>query len=120
LILRPEGRIYFANAQNIADSINALITEYQPRVVTLDMSRVPDIEYSALQMLIEGEKRSQGRGATLWLAALNPSALKVVRLSGLANTLGSERLLFNARAAIERFRTMPPEAAEESAKSAAE
>jgi anti-anti-sigma factor len=103
LILRPEGRIYFANAQNIADKINALITQYQPQVVTLDMSRVPDIEYSALQMLIEGEKRSQDRGVTLWLAALNPSALKVVRLSGLSEILGAERLLFNARAAIERF-----------------
>ena len=106
LILRPEGRIYFANAQNIADKINALVTRYQPQVVTLDMSRVPDIEYSALQMLIEGEKRSQERGVTLWLAALNPSALKVVRLSGLAETLGPERLLFNARAAIERYTTL--------------
>ena len=106
LILRPEGRIYFANAQNIADKINALVSQYQPRVVTLDMSRVPDIEYSALQMLIEGEKRSQERGVTLWLAALNPSALKVVRLSGLAETLGPERLLFNARAAIERYTTL--------------
>ena len=31
LILRPEGRIYFANAQNIADKINALVTRYQPQ-----------------------------------------------------------------------------------------
>ncbi len=107
LILRPEGRIYFANAQNIADKINALVTRYQPRVVTLDLSRVPDIEYSALQMLIEGERRSQDRGVELWLAALNPSALKVVRLSGLADILGPERLLFNARAAIQRFQSLP-------------
>jgi high affinity sulfate transporter 1 len=109
LILRPEGRIYFANAQNIADKINTLVSQYQPRVVTLDMSRVPDIEYSALQMLIEGEKRSQDRGVTLWLAALNPSALKVVRLSGLSEVLGPERLLFNARAAIERFAALQDE-----------
>ena len=109
LILRPEGRIYFANAQNIADKINTLVSQYQPRVVTLDMSRVPDIEYSALQMLIEGEKRSQDRGVTLWLAALNPSALKVVRLSGLSEVLGPERLLFNARAAIERFTALHAE-----------
>ena len=65
------------------------------------MSRVPDIEYSALQMLIEGEKRTTERGTTLWLAALNPGVLKVVRQSGLAERLGRERLLFNARAAID-------------------
>jgi len=106
LIVRPEGRIYFANAQNIAEKINALVDQYKPRVVTLDMSRVPDIEYSALQMLLEGERRTTERGMTLWLAALNPGVLKVVRQSGLAERLGRERLLFNARAAIERFQTL--------------
>ena len=106
LILRPEGRIYFANAQNIADRINALVARHQPQVVTLDMSRVPDIEYSALQMLIEGERRAHNRGVELWLAALNPSALKVVRQSGLADVLGPERLLFNVRAAIQRFQSL--------------
>ncbi len=111
LIVRPEGRIYFANAQNIAEKINALVEQYQPRVVTLDMSRVPDFEYSALQMLIEGEKRTSERGMQLWLAALNPGVLKVVRQSGLAGRLGRERLLFNARSAIEQFQRIQPEAA---------
>lgn len=110
LIVRPEGRIYFANAQNIAEKINALVEQYQPRVVTIDMSRVPDFEYSALQMLIEGEKRTTERGITMWLAALNPGVLKVVRQSGLAERLGKERLLFNARAAIERFHALQAEA----------
>lgn len=104
LILRPEGRIYFVNAQNIASKINSLIDKYHPRVVVLDMSRVPDLEYSALQMLIEGEKRAVERGVTLWLAALNPNVLKVVRQSGLDARLGRERLLFNARSAIAKFR----------------
>ncbi len=106
LILRPEGRIYFVNAQNISDKIHELIAQYKPHIVTLDLSRVPDIEYSAMQMLIEGERRTTERGETLWLAALNPSVLKMVRQSGLAETLGHERLLFNARAAIEGFQAL--------------
>lgn len=110
LIVRPEGRIYFANAQNIAEKINALVDQYKPRVVTLDMSRVPDFEYSALQMLLEGERRTTEQGMTLWLAALNPGVLKVVRQSGLAERLGRERLLFNAREAIERFQALQAEA----------
>lgn len=103
LIVRPEGRIYFANAQPIGDKIGALIEQYQPQIVTLDMSRVSDIEYSALRMLIDEEKRITGKGVTIWLAALNPGVLRTVRLSGLADRLGQERLLFNARGAIERF-----------------
>ncbi len=70
------------------------------------MSRVPDIEYSALQMLMEGEKSPAMANLTIWLAALNPPVLEVVRHSGLAERLGRERLLFNARAAIKRYQDM--------------
>jgi hypothetical protein len=38
-------------------------TQYKPRVLALDMSRIFDIEYSALQALIEREERATGRGA---------------------------------------------------------
>jgi MFS superfamily sulfate permease-like transporter len=106
LILRPEGRIFFLNAAGLVERITALVAEHQPRVVALDMSRVPDIEYSALQALIEGEKRARQQGRTFWLAGLNPRALEVVRRSGLADTLGRECLLFNARVVIERYQAL--------------
>ena len=111
LIVRPEGRIFFVNAQQVAEQIRALVAENKPQVLALDMSRVPDIEYSALQMLIEHEIRATDQGATLWLAGLNPSVLEVVRRSGLADRLGRERMMFNARAAIKRYQelTPPPE-----------
>jgi SulP family sulfate permease len=108
LIVRPEGRLFFVNVQNVAEQINALVTQHQPRVLALDMSRVPDIEYSALQALMEGEHRLSDRGVTVWLAGLNPGVLEVVRHAGLAERLGRERLLFNARAAIERYQALPP------------
>ena len=75
-------------------------------VVVLDLSRVPDIEYSALQMLVDGDRRAAELGATLWLAGLNPGVLEVVRNSGLADRLGRERLLFNARAVTERYQAL--------------
>ena len=67
------------------------------------MSRVPDIEYSALKMLMEGEQRMTEEGVTVWLAALNPSVLACIRSSALADRLGPERLLFNARAVIRKY-----------------
>jgi len=90
----------------VADQINALVMQYKPRVLALDMSRVQDIEYSALQMLMEREKRATENGATLWLVGLNPGVLEVVRNAGLAERLGRERMLFNARAAIERYQAL--------------
>ena len=107
LILRPEGRLFFVNAPLVAEQVRALIDQQQPRVVVLDLSRVPDIEYSALQMLIEGERLIAERNIALWLAGLNPRVLEVVRHAGLAERLGRERMLFNARAAIERYQSLP-------------
>jgi sulfate permease, SulP family len=78
LILRPEGRIFFANAQSIGEEIRLQTEKYRPRVLALDMSRVPDLEYTALQMLIEGDRRITGAGITVWLAA----ALQISTLCG--------------------------------------
>ncbi|HKE38543.1 MAG TPA: SulP family inorganic anion transporter [Casimicrobiaceae bacterium] len=119
LIVRPEGRLFFVNEQYVAEQIDALVTQHKPRVLALDMSRVPDIEYSALQALMEGEKRATERGVVVWLAAFNPGTLEVVRRAGFDKRLGPDRMLFNARAAIARFQAMaggkPRAGAEDSA-----
>ena len=113
LIVRPEGRLFFVNAQYVAEQIDALVAKHKPRVLAVDMSRVPDIEFSALQMMVEGERRATERGTVVWLAGLNPGVLEVVRKAGLDQRLGRERMLFNARAAIERYQAMQAKAAGE-------
>jgi SulP family sulfate permease len=106
LIVRPEGRLFFVNAQYVSERITDLIAEYKPRVTAVDMSRVPDIEYSAIQALIDGERRAAEQGTLVWLVGLNPGVLEVVRHAGLDQRLGRDRMLFNARAAIERYQAM--------------
>jgi len=115
LIVRPEGRLFFVNAQNVVEQINALVTKYKPRVLALDMSRVPDVEYSALQALMEGEQRATEHGIVVWLAGLNPGVLEVVRHSGFDARLGHERMLFNARAVVERYHELPAAGATQAA-----
>jgi MFS superfamily sulfate permease-like transporter len=108
LIVRPEGRIFFVNAQHVSDRIHELVAQYKPRVLAVDMSRVPDLEYSALQTLIEGEKRWAETGLETWLVGLNPGVLEVARSAGLDQRLGRERMLFNVHAAIERYQARRP------------
>nr|WP_246707739.1 SulP family inorganic anion transporter [Ensifer oleiphilus] len=108
LILRPEGRLFFVNAQNVADHISSLVAQYRPRVLVLDFSRVPDVEYTALQMMLEGERRAKEQNATIWLAGLNPSVLDVVRRAKLDAQLGQERMLFNAEMAVEQYLKLFP------------
>jgi MFS superfamily sulfate permease-like transporter len=106
LIVRPEGRLYFVNAQDVTEHIDALVEKHKPRVLAVDMSRVPDIEYSALESLIDSGKSMADRGIVVWLAGLNPGVLAVVRHAGLDEKFGRDRMLFNARAAIERYQAM--------------
>jgi SulP family sulfate permease len=109
LIVRPEGRLFFVNAQYVGERIRELVAQHRPRVLAVDMSRVPDIEYSALQALMDGERQLAEAGVEVWLAALNPGVLQMVRHAGLDQRLGRERMLFNARAAIERYQAMQTE-----------
>ena len=110
LIVRPEGRLYFANAQYVSERIDALVAAHRPRVLALDLSRVPDVEYSALQVLAESERRRAAEGVDMWLAGLNPDVLAVVRHSELSRQFGAQRMLFNARAAIARYQALPARA----------
>ena len=106
LLVRPEGRLFFLNAQAVADRISALVAQYKPRVLALDMSRVPDLEYSALQVLIQREKSTTESGVVCWLVGLNPEVLATVRNTDLDERLGRERMMFNARDAIQRYQAL--------------
>jgi high affinity sulfate transporter 1 len=103
LIVRTEGRIHFANAQRVGDKVWPLIHEAKARVVLLDCSAIPDIEYTALKMLTEAEAKFRQAGITLWLAALNPEVLRVLQRSTLWKTLGRERLFFNVEQAAAAY-----------------
>jgi anti-anti-sigma factor len=103
LLLHLEGRIFFANAQNISEQILPLVEQVQPRVMVLDLSRVFDLEYTALKMLIEAEERHRSRGVLLCLAGLNPETLSIIRKSSLGTTLGDERMFFNVAEAVRHY-----------------
>ncbi len=107
LILRPEGRLFFANAEQVGDRVRELVAQYKPRVLMLDLSRVFDIEYSALLVMVEGERRFAEAGVTVWLAGLNPDVLNYIRSSGLADHLGTDRMFTNARIGISRYLEVP-------------
>lgn len=108
LILRPEGRLFFLNAQQVGDHIRELVSREKPAVLMLDLSRVVDIEYSALQMIIDGERNLARHGTILWLAGLNPDVLTYIRASGFAEILGSKRMFVNSRAGIRRHLEIHP------------
>jgi SulP family sulfate permease len=103
LLLKLEGRVFFANAGYIAQKIKLLIEEAQPKVVAVDLSAVFDLEYTALKMLTEGEKRQRERGIRLWLVGMNPGVLGVLQRSQLGGALGRVAMHFNLEIAVAKY-----------------
>ncbi len=103
LLLRPEGRVFFFNAEHIGQKMRLLVDEAKPKVVAIDLSGVYDLEYTALKMLIEGEKRHREGGVWLWLIGLNPQVLAMVQRSPLGEILGRERMHFTLEVAIDKY-----------------
>ena len=106
LMLRLEGRLFFFNAERVAQKIRPLIEAEHPRVVAFDLSGVFDLEYTAMKALIDAEKRSREHGVLLCLVGLTPGVLNVVQHSSLGETLGRERMFFNLEQAVDKFRSL--------------
>lgn len=104
LLLRFEGRVFFANAEHIAQKAKLLVDEAQPKIVAFDLSGVFDLEYTVLKrMLTEAEKRQRQHGIRLWLAGMNPHVLEVIHRSHLSEVLGRDSMHFNLETAVAAY-----------------
>ena len=104
LLVRPEGRLFFLNAERIGEKLRALMAETRARVVVLDLRAVFDLEYSALKTLIDAEARARASGVELWLGAMQPEVAAVVNRSPLGKALGPDRIFSSIDTAVTRYR----------------
>jgi SulP family sulfate permease len=102
LMLRTEGRMYFANAPVLGEKLRDAVSREKPRVLALDCRAIPDFEFTALKMLVSAEARLREQGAELWLVALNPEPLELVQRTSLAS-LGRDRMFFNLETAVDAY-----------------
>jgi sulfate permease, SulP family len=107
VLLRIEGRLFFANTGNIAEKMRRLVDASKPMVVAIDFSAVPDLEYTALKMLSEAVKSLRDRGVILWLVGLNPGVLRMIQKSELGEILGREAMHFNLELAVTNYLAAP-------------
>ena len=81
LVVRPEGRLFFANARRVVDRIAEIAAEQRPplRVVLLDLSAVNDLEITALERLGDLAEDLHGQARALWIAAPSQRPLEMLR-----------------------------------------
>ncbi len=115
LILRTEGRLHFASAPRAREKMRALGEAARPEVFVLELSAVPDIEYTALTGFEREIAGLLEHGVEVWLASPNPRVLELIGRSSLGDLLGRDRIYPNLFEVIEAFerrtRTQAPPAA---------
>ncbi|VVO92166.1 SulP family inorganic anion transporter [Pseudomonas fluorescens] len=108
LLLRPEGRIFFANAEHLGSKIRPMIVEAAPSVVILDLRSVFDLEYTALKILTEAEQRLREKDISLWLVGMSPSVGAMVSHAPLGHALGNTRMFLNLEQAVAHYQKQHP------------
>ena len=103
LLLRIEGRLFFANAQRVADLIWAQQQRTRARVLVIDCRAVIDVEYTAIKVLEQMDDKLRRNGCELWLAGMTRGVFEVVERSGIGAQIGHERMFLNLQAAVEAY-----------------
>jgi sulfate permease, SulP family len=81
LVVRPKGRLFFANARRVCEHIAAIAADRRPppRVVLLDLGAVNDLDVTALDRLADLAEDLHGQGMVLWVAAPSQRPLEMLR-----------------------------------------
>lgn len=103
LLVRIEGRLFFANAQRVADLIWAQRQRSGAQVLVIDCRAVIDVEYTAIRILEQMDDKLRRDGCELWLAGMTRGVFEVVERSGIGAQIGRERMFLNLQAAVEAY-----------------
>lgn len=104
-VVRAQGRLYFANAQRVADQVLVLAEQVSPaaRVVVFDASVIPDLEFTALQALAGLNQALHNRGVALWLAGLHRVPREMIQRAGPLYDGPAVRLCDDVETAVAAF-----------------
>ena len=94
LLVRPDGPLFFANANPLRLGVLQLVRTAAPppRVVVLDLSSSFRLSLPTLDILAELHDELQQRGIALWLARIRSSAMAELQASGLFDRLSPTQL----------------------------
>lgn len=104
LMVRPEGRLYFLNAEIVAEKIRAMRETYpDTHTILMDLRGVFDMEYSALKMLVDAERRQRATGIRLMIAAPNAEVRGMLMRSPLGEALGTDGIFDSLDMAVRHY-----------------
>ena len=96
MIARVESGLYFGNSQRVTDRLSRMVDEMpnRPRTLLLDLSAVPQVDSTAVEVFGDLAERLEAAGTQLWLAAMTTSVLEVAKAAPHWSDLRTGRMIF--------------------------
>jgi SulP family sulfate permease len=114
LMVRPNGPLFFANANRIKNRVRSLLKE-SPRPIhsiLLDLGASPEIDLTSLDMLRDLGKELKESGVELYFARVSDPAQDLFRRSGFLTDLGTEKVFIGMHRAVDaHLKTHPADEA---------
>jgi len=111
IIFRFDQLMFFANApkfrKHVKESIEA--ADAPVRVVLIDAEDIPDIDSTALDMLIDLDKELEAKGIELWFARVKLSVERMMYRASLGKQIGGDRIFLSIRSGVDAFLTQKEE-----------
>ena len=109
LIFRPDGFMFFANANRIQSRLRTLVKQSASplRAVILNLEASPETDVTTLDMLQQLKNELDAAGIELALARPTDRALGLFRRGGLLARVGEHRVFSGVDSAVAAFRGDP-------------
>jgi sulfate permease, SulP family len=103
LLLRPEGPLFFANADSSRGVLESVADVPEARWVVLDLEAVSDVDPTAADALAEGIETAAAAGTTVAVSRARRPIQDLLERYGLIDAIGEEHVFASNRAAVEAF-----------------
>ncbi len=105
LILRIDASFYFANAEYLRDVMLSHVARESVRAVILETNSVNDIDTTAVSVLREIHETFTELEIKLYFGGMKIPVLKVMKESGLHETMGADRFFLSVHRAVKHILT---------------
>jgi anti-sigma B factor antagonist len=87
-VVAVQGEIDFANADELADRIRTVVSEWSPTVVRIDLNDATFIDSTGLGALLEGYRAATGAESGFVVINPSPTFHRVLIITGLCDFFG--------------------------------
>jgi sulfate permease, SulP family len=106
-LLRPEGPLFFANADVVRTTVRTVVADPHLRWLVLDLEAVADIDPTAAEALADAIAAAHAAGVVVAFSRVRRPIADLLTRYGLTDAVGAEHTFASNRAAARAYEALP-------------